>query len=93
MRAKPGAPVSAPCTWEEIEAGAVHPQSFTLRTMRERLAGVGDLWADLRRPSSTAPIYFFGGSAEMRRASVQVMSSWSPTLSVSNTFLSFTRRL
>ena len=53
VRARPGAPVSAPCTWEEVEAGAVHPQSFTLRTMRERLAGVGDLWADLRRPSST----------------------------------------
>ena len=47
MRAKPGAPVSAPCTWNEIEQGAVHPQSFTLRTMAERIAEVGDLWQDL----------------------------------------------
>ena len=49
VRARPGAPVSAPCTWDEIEAGAVSPQSFTLRTMSDRIAKVGDLWADLRR--------------------------------------------
>jgi bifunctional non-homologous end joining protein LigD len=47
VRARPGAPVSAPCTWDEIEAGSVHPQTFTLRTMAARLAAVGDLWADL----------------------------------------------
>ncbi len=47
VRAKAGAPVSAPCTWEEIEQGAVRPRSFTLRTMAERVADVGDVWADL----------------------------------------------
>ena len=47
VRARPGAPISAPCTWDEIEEGTVHPQSFTLRTMPERLAQVGDLWQDL----------------------------------------------
>ena len=47
VRARPGAPVSAPCTWEEIERGEVGPRTFTLRTMRPRLADVGDLWADL----------------------------------------------
>lgn len=47
VRAKPGAPVSAPCTWEEIERGTVTPRSFTLRTMANRVAEVGDLWADL----------------------------------------------
>jgi bifunctional non-homologous end joining protein LigD len=45
VRAKPGAPVSAPCTWKEIESGAVTPQTFTLRTMAARIAKVGDLWA------------------------------------------------
>ena len=47
LRPKPGAPVSAPCTWAEIERGAVGPQTFTLRTMAARLAAVGDLWRAL----------------------------------------------
>ena len=47
VRPKPGAPVSAPCTWDEIESGAVQPQSFTLRNLPERLAAMGDVWADL----------------------------------------------
>jgi bifunctional non-homologous end joining protein LigD len=49
VRAKPGAPVSAPCTWEEIERGAVEPQTFTLRGMAKRVANVGDLWGDLSK--------------------------------------------
>jgi bifunctional non-homologous end joining protein LigD len=49
VRAKPGAPVSAPCTWDEIERGEVSPGTFTLRNMPERMAKVGDLWTDLRR--------------------------------------------
>ena len=47
VRAKPGAPVSAPCTWEEIENGEVAPRTFTLRTMAARIAAIGDLWADM----------------------------------------------
>jgi bifunctional non-homologous end joining protein LigD len=53
VRPKPGAPVSAPCTWEEIERGEVHPQSFTLRSMPERLAAVGDLWAHMGSAGSS----------------------------------------
>jgi bifunctional non-homologous end joining protein LigD len=49
VRAKPGAPVSAPCTWEEIEKGDVGPRTFTLKSMAARAAEVGDLWADTRR--------------------------------------------
>jgi bifunctional non-homologous end joining protein LigD len=49
VRAKPGAPVSAPCTWEEIERGEVGPQTFTLRNMLERVEDVGDLWGDMRK--------------------------------------------
>jgi bifunctional non-homologous end joining protein LigD len=47
VRAKPGAPVSAPCTWEEIARGKVTPHSFTLKTMRKRIQAVGDLWKEL----------------------------------------------
>jgi bifunctional non-homologous end joining protein LigD len=47
VRARPGAPVSAPCTWEELEQATVEPQSFSLRTMGDRLAAVGDLWQDM----------------------------------------------
>jgi bifunctional non-homologous end joining protein LigD len=47
VRARPGAPVSAPCTWPELERGQVSPQTFTLRTMASRIADVGDLWSDM----------------------------------------------
>ena len=58
VRPRKGAPVSAPCTWEEIERGTVSPQSFTLRTMTARVESVGDLWADMRKRgrSLTRPI-------------------------------------
>jgi bifunctional non-homologous end joining protein LigD len=44
VRPRPEAPVSAPCTWEEIEGERVGPRTFTLRTMADRIAAVGDLW-------------------------------------------------
>jgi bifunctional non-homologous end joining protein LigD len=47
VRARPGAPVSAPCMWAEVSAGTVAPTSFTLRNMAARLADVGDLWREL----------------------------------------------
>lgn len=47
VRARAGAPVSAPCTWEELESGTVRPQSFRLAHMSARVAKVGDLWQDL----------------------------------------------
>ena len=47
VRAKPGAPVSAPCTWAEVERGEVGPTTFTLRNMAARMDQAGDLWAGL----------------------------------------------
>jgi bifunctional non-homologous end joining protein LigD len=53
VRARPGAPVSAPCTWTELERGVVRPRSFTLRTMAERVASVGDPWLDMARQAQS----------------------------------------
>ena len=47
VRARRGAPVSAPCTWEEVERGEISPVSFTIRNMAGRVANVGDLWSNL----------------------------------------------
>jgi bifunctional non-homologous end joining protein LigD len=49
VRPRAEAPVSAPCTWQEIERGLVVPRTFTLRTMSARIAEVGDLWRGLDR--------------------------------------------
>jgi DNA primase len=32
-----------------LERGAVAPDTFTVRTMKERVDSVGDLWKDMRR--------------------------------------------
>jgi bifunctional non-homologous end joining protein LigD len=47
LRPRRGAPVSAPCTWQELERGEVGPQTFTLKTMAQRLERAGDIWSDL----------------------------------------------
>jgi len=49
VRARPGAPVSAPCTWEEVERGDVGPRTFTVRNMPQRIASAGDLWSGMER--------------------------------------------
>ena len=47
VRPKPGAPVSAPVTWDELPG--VAPEDFTVATMPARFAEVGDLHARDRR--------------------------------------------
>ncbi len=49
VRARRGAPVSAPCTWDELERGDVGPRTFSLRSMAERVAAIGDPWSDMLR--------------------------------------------
>ena len=56
VRARPGAPISAPCSWDEVEQGKANPAAFKLRDMSKRIARVGDLWGDLRPQSLGAAI-------------------------------------
>lgn len=57
VRARGSAPVSAPCTWQEVERGTVGPTTFTLKNMAARVADVGDLWSGMsrRKRSLTRP--------------------------------------
>lgn len=43
VRERPGAPVSAPLQWDELEHN-LQIQDFTIATMRRRIDDVGDLW-------------------------------------------------
>ncbi|MFB8387323.1 non-homologous end-joining DNA ligase [Microbacterium sp. NPDC055910] len=45
-RALPGATVSAPLTWDEL--ADADPAAFTVRSMPQRLADVGDPWAGIQ---------------------------------------------
>jgi len=56
VRPKPGAPVSAPCTWDELTEGVALPTAFTLRGMAKRVEQVGDPWSALRPQSLASAI-------------------------------------
>jgi DNA ligase D len=55
VRARPGAQVSTPITWGEIDD--IHPDQFTIASMAERLAKVGDPWQSMNdEPQSLEPL-------------------------------------
>jgi bifunctional non-homologous end joining protein LigD len=60
VRARRGAPVSAPCTWSEIERGEVAPATFTVRNVLERVRKIGDVWGEMAagRQSLDHPLEF-----------------------------------
>jgi bifunctional non-homologous end joining protein LigD len=47
VRPKPGAPVSMPVTWKEIERGKLTIEDFHLRNAPARVKKLGDLWKPL----------------------------------------------
>lgn len=56
-RPAPGAPVSAPIDWDELDDPALTPDAFTIRTILPRLADRGDLFADvLGHPQHLPPL-------------------------------------
>jgi len=56
VRARPGAQVSTPFTWDELEAG-LHPDQFTMPVVVQRVAEQGDPWAGMyARPQTLEPM-------------------------------------
>jgi bifunctional non-homologous end joining protein LigD len=54
-RAGPGAPVSAPIAWEELDDPDLEPDGITMETMPARLAQRGDLFAAALGPGQPLP--------------------------------------
>jgi DNA ligase D len=55
VRARPGAQVSSPVTWEEVDA--LHPDELTIVTVPERLTAGGDPWGSINeQPQSLEPL-------------------------------------
>jgi bifunctional non-homologous end joining protein LigD len=48
VRGRPGAPVSAPIEWDELDDPALAPDGFSLRDVPARVQKQGDPWATLR---------------------------------------------
>src|ERR687891_2418555 len=58
VRPEPGATVSTPLSWEEVEAGEVRPQDFTMANVHQRFAEVGDLFDGmLTSPAAPRPAF------------------------------------
>jgi DNA primase len=55
VRARPGAQVSAPLTWDEIQT--IHPDELTVESVPKRLAAQGDPWEGMNdEPQSLEPL-------------------------------------
>jgi bifunctional non-homologous end joining protein LigD len=55
VRAAPGAPVSVPLEWDELDDPDLRPDRWTVRTVGDRLAEVGDPFAPLVARDQTLP--------------------------------------
>jgi bifunctional non-homologous end joining protein LigD len=54
-RPAPGAPVSAPIDWDELDDPALRPDGFTVRTILDRLADRGDLFRGVLATDQALP--------------------------------------
>ncbi len=55
VRPRPGAPVSAPIRWEELDDPDLRPDRWTIRTLPARVTELGDLWAGLQEDHQVLP--------------------------------------
>jgi bifunctional non-homologous end joining protein LigD len=54
-RPAPGAPVSMPITWDELDDPELRPDRWTIRTVMERVRDVGDAFAGVLTDNQTLP--------------------------------------
>jgi bifunctional non-homologous end joining protein LigD len=55
VRPAAGAPVSAPITWDELDDPTLRPDRWTIRSMPDRVAAVGDLFAGAQTDLQVLP--------------------------------------
>jgi bifunctional non-homologous end joining protein LigD len=55
VRPAPGAPVSTPITWDELDDPTLRPDRWTVRTLPPRVAKVGDLFAGAQADPQVLP--------------------------------------
>jgi bifunctional non-homologous end joining protein LigD len=53
VRARPGAPISLPLDWSELNKNDLRPNGVTIRTVFERLEKARDPWRDFRRHATS----------------------------------------
>jgi bifunctional non-homologous end joining protein LigD len=53
LRGKPGAPVSTPIAWDELDDPAMRGDHFHMRDIAARLDAYGDPWASLRKHAAS----------------------------------------
>jgi DNA ligase D len=74
VRARPGAQVSAPVNWDEIDG--LHPDELTIATVPDRLAAEGDPWVGMNeQPQSLEPLLELN---ERDRAAGLLDAPWPP---------------
>jgi hypothetical protein len=74
VRARPGAQVSTPVSWAELDD--IHPDQFTLASLAGRLETVGDPWLGMNdAPQSLEPLL---AMSERDLASGLLDAPWPP---------------
>lgn len=74
VRARPGAQVSTPLRWDEIDS--IHPKDLTIATLPDRLREVGDPWEGMNgAPQSLGPML---AMSERDLASGLMDAPWPP---------------
>jgi bifunctional non-homologous end joining protein LigD len=56
VRPAPGAPVSMPIAWEELDDTTLRPDGWTIRNAEQRVRQVGDLFRGVLRQDQDLPV-------------------------------------